>query len=61
MDTFAQKVYSLSTHDYKNTKFTEFLAPARKKRATHPSSAREPIIDFRKLDDKLKHAEIGMN
>ena len=31
---------------------------ARKKRASHPSSFREPDIDFRKLVDKLEQAEI---
>ena len=29
-----------------------------KKRASHPSSIREPDIDFRKLVDKLEQAEI---
>ena len=29
-----------------------------KKRASHPSSIREPDLDFRKLVDKLKQAEI---
>ena len=29
-----------------------------KKRATHPSSIREPDLDFRKLVDKLEQAEI---
>ena len=31
-----------------------------KKRASHPSSIREPDIDFRKLVDKLEQAEITM-
>ena len=31
-----------------------------KKRASHPSSIREPDLDFRKLVDKLKQAEIRM-
>ena len=56
-------------HDYKNTKMTEIfmmnLRPqlqkiAIKTRASHPSSIREPNIDFRKLVDKLEQAEITM-
>ena len=31
-----------------------------KKKASHPSSIREPVIDFRKLVDKLEQAEITM-
>ena len=31
-----------------------------KKRASHPSSIREPDLDFRKLLDKLEQAEITM-
>ena len=31
-----------------------------KKRASHPSSFREPDLDFRKLVDKLEQAEITM-
>ena len=31
-----------------------------KKRASHPSSIREPDLDFRKLVDKLEKAEITM-
>ena len=31
-----------------------------KKRASHPSSIREPDIDFRKLVDKLEEAKITM-
>ena len=31
-----------------------------KKRASHPSSMREPDLDFRKLVDKLEQAEISM-
>ena len=31
-----------------------------KKRASHPSSIREPDLDFRKLVDKLEQAEITM-
>ena len=31
-----------------------------KKRASHPSSIREPDIDFRKLVDKSEQAEITM-
>ena len=33
---------------------------ATKKRASHPSSIREPDLDFRKLVDKLEQAEITM-
>ena len=32
-----------------------------KKRASLPSSIREPDLDFRKLVDKLEQAEITMN
>ena len=31
-----------------------------KKRVSHPSSVREPNIDFRKLVEKLEQAEITM-
>ena len=53
--TLVRKAYSLDTHDYKNMKMTEVLmitlTPqlrkiAIKKRASHPSSIREPDIDF---------------
>ena len=69
IDTLVQKAYSLNTHDYKNTKMTEFLMMtlrpqlrkiAIEKRASHPSSIREPDLDFRKLVDKLEQAEITM-
>ena len=62
-------MYSLNTHDYKNTKMTEILMMtltpqlrkiAIKNRASHPSSVREPSLDFRKLVDKLEQAEITM-
>ena len=33
---------------------------AKKKRASHPSSIREPDLDFRKVVDKLEQAEITM-
>ena len=33
---------------------------AKKKRISHPSSIREPDLDFRKLVDKLEQAEITM-
>ena len=65
----SSKAYSLNTHDYKNTKMTEILMMtltpqlrkiANKKRASHPSSIREPDLDFRKLVDKLEQAEITM-
>ena len=67
--TLVRKTYSLNTHDYKNTKMTEILKMtptpqlrklAIKKRASHPSSIREPDLDFRKLVDKLEQAEITM-
>ena len=69
IETLVRKAYSLKTHDYKNTKMTEnlmmTLTPqlrkiAIKKRASHPSSIREPDLDFRKLVDKLEQAEITM-
>ena len=68
-ETLVRKAYSLNTHDYKNTKMTEILMMtltpqlrkiAIKKRASHPSSIREPDLDFRKLVDKLEQAEITM-
>ena len=69
METLVRKANSLNTHDYKNTKMTEILMMtltlqlrkmAIKKRASHPSSIREPNLDFRKLIDKLEQAEIMM-
>ena len=69
IETLARKANSLNTHDYKNTKMTEILMMtltpqlrkiATKKRASHPSSIREPDLDFRKLVDKLEQAEITM-
>ena len=69
IETLVQKVYSLNTHDFKNTKLTEnlmmTLTPqlreiAIKKRASHPSSIREPDLDFRKLVDKLEQAEFTL-
>ena len=69
IEALVQKAYSLNTHDYKNTKMTEILMMtltpqlrkiAFKKRASHPSSIREPYLDFRKLVDKLEQAEITM-
>ena len=68
-ETLVRKAYSLNKHDYKNTKMTEILMMtltpqlrkiAIKKRASHPSSIREPDLDFRKLVDKLEQAEITM-
>ena len=38
----------------------QFRKIAIKKRASHPSSIREPDLDFRKRLDKLKQAEITM-
>ena len=69
IETLNRKAYSINTHDYKNTKMTEILMMtltpqlrkiAIKKRASHPSSIREPDLDFRKLVDKLDQAEITM-
>ena len=69
IETLVRKAYSLNTHDYKNTKMTEILMMtltpqlrkiAIKKKASHPSSIREPDLDFRKLVDKLEQAEITM-
>ena len=69
IETLVRKAYSLNTHDYKNTKMTEILMMtltpqlrkiAKKKRASHPSSIREPDLDFRKLVDKLEQAQITM-
>ena len=69
IEKLVRKAYSLNTHDYKNTKMTEILMMtltpqlrkiAKKKRASHPSSIREPDLDFRKLVDKLEQAEITM-
>ena len=66
-ETLVRKAHSLNTHDYKNTKMTEILSltltpqlmkKAIKKRASHPSSIREPDLDFRKLVDKLQQAEV---
>ena len=69
IETLVRKAYSLNTHGYKITKMTEILMMALtpqlrkiaiKKRASHPSSIREPDLDFRKLADKLEPAEITM-
>ena len=70
-ETLVRKTYSLKTHDYKKTNMTEILMMtltphlrkiAKKNRASHPSSIREPDLDFRKLVEfrKLKQAEITM-
>ena len=67
IETLVRKAYSVNTHNYKNTKMTENLTMtltpqlrkiAMKKRGSHPSSIREPDLDFRKLVDKLEQAEI---
>ena len=66
IETLVRKSYSLKTHDYKKSKMTEMmtltpqLRKTAKKRASHPSSIREPDLDFRKLVDKLGQAEITM-
>ena len=38
----------------------QFRKIAIKKRASHPSSIREPDLDFKKLVDKLEQVEITM-
>ena len=67
IETLIRKAYSLNTHDYKNTKMTKILLMTLtpqlrkitiKKRVSHPSSIREPDLDFRKQVDKLEQAEI---
>ena len=69
IETLVRKAYSLNTHDYKKTKMTKILMMtltpqlrklAITKRASHPSSIREPDLDFRKQVDKLEQAEITM-
>ena len=69
IETLVRKAYSLNKNDYINTKMTEILMMtltpqmrkiAIKKRALHPSSIREPDLDFRKLVDKLEQVEITM-
>ena len=69
IETLVRKAYSLKTHDYKNTKLTkislmtltpQFWKRAIEKRASHPSSIREPDLDLWKLVDKLEQAEITM-
>ena len=67
METLVRKAYSLNAHDYKITKIREIfmMTPqlqkiATKKRASHPSSIREPDLDFKKLVDELEQAEITM-
>ena len=69
IETLVRKAYSINTHDYKNTKMTEILMMtltpqlrkiAIKKTASHPSSIREPDLDFRKIVGKLEQAEITM-
>ena len=69
IEKLVRKAYSLNTHGYKNTKMTEILMmthtsqlrkKAIKKIASHPSSIREPDLDFRNLVDKLEQVEITM-
>ena len=67
METLVRKAYSLNAHNYKITKITEILMMtpqlrkiAIKKKASHPSSIREPDLDFKKLVDELEQAEITM-
>ena len=69
IETLVRKAYSLNTYDYKNSKMRDILMIslipqlrkiAIKKRASHPSSIREPDLDFRKLVDKLEQAGITM-
>ena len=67
--TLVRKACTPNTHDYEDTKKTEILMMtlttqlrkiAIKKRASHPSSIREPDKGFKKLVDKLELAEITM-
>ena len=69
IETLVRKAFLFNAHDNKKTKMTEILMMtltpqprkiAIKKRASHPSSIREPDLDFRKLVDKLEQAEITM-
>ena len=69
IEIIVRKTYSPNTHDYKSTKMTRILMMtltpklrkvAVKKRASDPSSIREPDLDSRKLVDKLEQAEITM-
>ena len=68
-ETLVRKAYSLNFYHYKITMMTKILMMtltpqlrkiAIKKRASHPSSFREPDLDLRKLVDKLEQAEITM-
>ena len=70
IETLVRKAYSLNTHGYKNTKMTEILMMtltpqlrkiAIKKRASHPSSIRDPDLDFRKLVDELEQEKSKQN
>ena len=65
IETLVRKAFSLNTHDCKTEILMMTLTPqlgkiAIKKRVSHPSSIREPDLDFRKLVDKLEQAEITM-
>ena len=69
IETLVRKAYSINNHVHKNTKMAEILMMTLtpqlqkkviKKRASLPSSIREPDLDFRKLVDKLEQAEITM-
>ena len=60
IEALVGKAFFLNTHDYNNTKMAEILMitltpqlqkKAIKKRASYPSSTREPDIDFRNLVD----------
>ena len=64
-----RKAYSLITHGYKSTEMTEIqmvtLTPqlrtiAIKDRASHPSSVREPDINFLKIVDKLEQKNVTL-
>ena len=66
IETLVRQAYSLKTHDYINIKMTEILmmtlmVQLRKivKKREHRTHL-QPNIDFRKLVDKLEHAEITM-
>ena len=63
VETLVRKAYSFNTHDYKKYKDDRNLNDdsnnsltknSSKKEKSHPSSIREPDLDFRKLEDKLE-------
>ena len=69
IETLVKKAYPPNSHDCNNKKMTEILMRtltpqlqkiAIKKGASHPSSIRDPDIDFGKLVDKLEQVEMTM-